>query len=161
MKKLLGWLLVVMLGISACEGPIGPPGRDGRDGRNGKDAESTQWYIEDLEVRSQDWNFVNDEMDGNQWYLFEYEFSLPELDQFVFMQGAVSCYLVHNVNYGGNSIRVHSLLPFTVYGEEDYPFSENYSCELRPGYINFVVKYSDWSPDILPPTRKFHVVLMW
>jgi len=160
MKNLLGWLLVMMLGITACEGPMGPPGRDGKDG---KDAESTQWYVGDFEVSSKDWNLVFEEMDDNEWYLFEYEFRVPELDNFIFTQGAVVCYLVQFFSYGGNPVRTHCLLPYTIYGEYDngFPFSENYSCELRTGYINFTVKYSDWFPELLPPDRTFHVVLMW
>jgi len=158
MKKLFGFLIIVTFAFVACEGPAGPPGRDGRDGRDG---ESTQWFAGDFIVYSQDWTFVEDH--DNDWYFFECEIRFPELTEFIFMEGAVIGYLVQNVRYGtGPTIRIHSLLPHTVYGEfEGFPYSENYSFEIRPGFINFIVKYSDWEPELLPPTRQFRIVMMW
>jgi len=162
MKNLFGCMLVVIIMFTACEGPAGPPGKNGKDGL-------ADWFVGDFVVKSEDWKMYDDE----EWYFFEYEFTLPELTKFVFELGAVMCYLVQDVSYDGGKTeyRYHSLLPYTVYGEDSfidenndefwYPYSENYSFEYRQGNINFVVKYSDWVPNLKPPTRQFHVVIMW
>ena len=153
MKKLFGHILILMMGFAACQGPMGPAGPPGRDG-------AADWWVGDFVVLHNDWKMVDDD----DWYLFEYRFSFPELSNFVFNDGAVIGYLVQHIRYGGGSpVRTHCLLPYTVYGEDDdgYPYSENYSCELRPGYINFTVKYSDYVPHIKPPDRTFRIVLIW
>jgi hypothetical protein len=133
---------------------MGPAGKDGMDG--------AQWHIRDFVVNSQDWNRVEDD----NWYIFEYQFSYPELNQFVYDEGVVIGYLERAVSFGGRpAVSVQNLLPFTVYGYneiDEYEFSENYSIEFRPNYISFIVKYSDG--DIVankPPTRQFRVVLLW
>ena len=151
-------MFLVTFVFSACQGPMGPVGPPGK---NGSDAEATQWLIASFEVKSEHWRVVHED----DWYFFECEISFPELTEFVFKEGAVICYLIQHIQYDGekNPTRIHSLLPHTVYGELDdgWPYSENYSCELRPGWINFTVKYSDWAPEWSPPTRQFHIVLMW
>ena len=159
MKKLVIFLIVAMLGLTACEGPAGPPGPPGKNG------EATRWHIQEFEVLSEDWIFIEDY--ENDWYFFQYEFKFTALTPFIFNEGAVIGYLVHNVRYeGGQTERIQSLLPYTKYSEfEDngwwHPYSENYSFEIRPGFINFIVKYSDWDPEGLPPTRRFRVVMMY
>ena len=164
MKKVMGCLLLAVLAFTACEGPMGPPGKDGRNGRDGKNAEPTQWVVKDFKVYSKDWDriVIDEKGDGDKWLLFEYGFEFDVLDDFVFTEGAVLCYLVQYFSYGGSQIRTHCLLPYTVYGEDDeeYPWSENYSCEISPGYINFTVKYSDRLTDN-PPDCEFHVVILW
>ena len=161
MKKLTGWLLILMIGFTACEGPMGPEGPQGRDGKNGRDGESTQWFVNDYDVFERDWTIINE---GYVGAFFEYKINIPELTGFVFDEGAVICYLVEEVSYdGGKKSLIQSPLPYTIYGEyydDGFPYSENYSYEVGPGYIRFIVKYSDFSNDI-PPTRTFHVVLMW
>ena len=154
MKKLTGLLLIVIMGFTACEGPMGP------EGPRGRDAESTQWFVNDYDVFERDWTVINKDLVGA---FFEYKINIPELTGFVFDEGAVICYLVEEVIYdGGKKSLIQSPLPYTIYGEynDGFPYSENYSYEVGPGYIRFIVKYSDFSNDI-PPTRTFHVVLMW
>ena len=159
MKKLLGCLLLVTMVMSACEGPMGPPGRDGLDGRNGKDgkdAVSTQWFIQDCVIFSEDWKPVTDDLMGD---IFEYGFNIPKLSTLVFEEGAVVCYLLQKVGKSD----IQTPLPYTFYGRDgDYFYSENYTCEVRPGYINFIVKVSDFNTKIQQPLDcKFRVVLMW
>jgi len=152
MKKLFVLLIVVtLLGVS-CKGPEGAPGKN------------PERFIVEYEVFSKDWKVVYEK----DWYFFECELRFPELTNAIFTEGVVICYLAQDVTYdGGRSYtRVNSLMPYTVYGEyEDdgylFPYSENYSVEIRPGYINFTVKYSDFAPDYLPPDRRFHVVMFW
>jgi len=156
MKKLLGYLILAMMLINACEGPMGPAGRDGRDGRDGKDGESTQWFIQDFEIFSKDWKPVHDPLMGN---IFEFGFNFPELTSFIVTKGAVVCYLIQKVD----NVDVHTPLPYTFFGEfEGFLYSENYTFEASTKYINFIVKVSDFDTDFQQPMKsKFRVVLMW
>ena len=150
-KKLLGCLLIVMMWITACEGPMGPAGRDGRDGIG------TNWFVEDFEVLSEHWIPVYDPvMDGD---IFEYSFNFPKLSKIIFEEGAVICYLVQNINKNV----IQTPLPYTFFGEyQGILYSENYTYEISPGYINFIVKISDFDTQTQPPLRCiFRVVLMW
>ena len=161
MRKLFGCLLVVMMCFAACEGPVGPPGKDGRDGKNGADGVSTEWFWKDYDVLSNQWKEYTEEGDGYFYYYFEYEYSIPQLTEFVFDEGAVVCYLVQEINSNGRKTLVQRPLPYTIYGfDNDVPYSENYSYEIRPGYIKFIVKYSDFD-EIQPLSCTFHVVMMW
>ena len=157
MKKLIGCLLVVMMGFAACEGPVGPPGRDGMDGLDG---ESTQWAYVDCEILSEHWESAYDDLMGS---FFQYEFSIPKLTSFVFEKGAVVCYLVQKVNYGGRTTIVQTPLPYTFYGDsQGFLYSENYTYEIRQGYINFIVKISDFDTQAQQPLDcTFRVVMMW
>jgi len=152
MKKLLGCLLIVMVGIVACEGPMGPPG---------KDAEFVR-FTGDYDVYAGDWIPRIEEGDGYFFHYFEYEFRVPQLTNYVFDKGFVGCYLVQKIIYNQRENLVQRPLPYTIYGFNDFgePYSENYSFETRPGYIKFIVKYSDFD-EIQPLTCTFHVVMMW
>ena len=155
MKKLTGWLLLLMIWFTACEGPMGPAGPPGMDG------ESTQWFIADCTVYSEDWIPARDDLMGDY---FEYEFRIDALTSFVFNEGAVVCYLEQNVTYGGRVTAVQTPIPYTFYGEASggVLYSENYTYEVRTGYINFIVKISDFDTQTQQPLDcKFRVVLMW
>jgi len=155
MKKFLGFFAAAMLGLAACEGPMGPPGRDGRD------AESMQWHVEDFDVLTTQWRERTEEGDGYFFYYFEHEIRLPELTEFVFNNGFVGAYLVMEIVRDGRRQLVQRPLPYTIYGMDgDIPYSENYSFETRPGWIRFIVKYSDFS-EMKPLTCTFLVVMMW
>ena len=160
MKKLFGCLVIVILGFSACEGPMGPMGPQGRDGRDGINGESTQWEIIDCDILSEHWIPAYDDLMGD---FFEYEFRIPELTKFIFDAGAVVCYLVQNINAGGRNTVIQTPLPYTYYGEYRGSFySENYTYEMRPGYINFIVKVSDFDTQVQQPLNcTFRVVMMW
>jgi len=151
MKKLLGCLVMVVMWFSACEGPMGPMGPAGRD---------ANMKVCDFEVLSEHWIPVHDDMMGN---IFEYEFRIPELTGYVFDEGGVVCYLVQYLNIGGKNTPVQTPLPYTFFGEYDgFLYSENYTYEIRPGYINFIVKVSDFDTEFQKPLPcTFRVVLMW
>ena len=153
MKKLTGWLLVFMLGITACKGPMGPAG---------KDAEETNWFADNFEVLASHWKPATEEGDGYFFHYWEYEFSIPQLTNFVFNEGYVGCSLIQVIEYdNGRTSTVQRPLPYTIYGiDNDFPYSENYSFEIRPGYIKFIVKYSDFS-ELQPLTCTFRVVMIW
>ena len=159
MRKLFGCLLVVMMSFVACEGPVGPPGRDGRDGIDG---EFTYRFTNDYDVWFDEWISSSEEGDGYFFYYFEHEISIPQLTKFVFDEGFVGCYLVQEIVYeNGKKALVQRPLPYTIYGfDGGEPYSENYSFEIRTGYIKFIVKYSDFG-EIQPLSCTFHVVMMW
>ena len=162
MKRLLGFLFLVMLGFTACEGPMGPPGRDGADGRNGRDGwdgldgESTQWKIIEFDVLPEYWSRVTDDLMGN---IFECGFQFPELSKFIFDKGAVVCHLIQYLN----GAYIQTPLPYTYFGEtNNVLYSENYTYEIKPGSINFIVKISDFDTQAQSPLGCiFRVVLMW
>jgi len=129
---------------------MGPPGK------NGLDAESTQWHIVDVVVDR--WYAVNDDLMGD---IFESgNFKIPELTQFVYDVGAVMCYMSIKLN---NSF-YQTPLPYTFYGMSDdgVLYSENYTFEMTPGNINFIVKINDFDTKSQEPLIcNFRVVLMW
>ena len=145
-KKLLGCLLIVVLGITACQGPMGPPGKD------------AVMLVRDFNVSSDHWNPAYDDLMGA---FFEYGFSFAELTGTVFDKGAVICYLLQNISYGGRNIVVQTPMPYTYYGEfQGVLYSENYTFEIRPGYINFIVKVSDFDTQAQQPLDcTFRVVI--
>jgi len=160
MKKVLWSVLALMMALAACEGPMGPVGPPGPMGPTGKTGESTQWKIYECDILSEHWVPAFDDLMGPY---FEFEFPIPELTKFVFEEGAVVCYRIQNVNYGGRNILVQTPLPYTFYGDDDgYYYSENYTYEIRTGYINFIVKVSDFDTSAQQPLDStFRVVLMW
>ena len=151
MKKLLGCLVIVMVVVAACEGPVGPPGRDGID---------VYMKVFDCEILSEHWIPAYDDLMGD---FFEYEFRIPALTANIFDEGAVVCYLVQYINSGGRTTVIQTPLPYTFYG--DYYgtlYSENYTYEMRPGFINFIVKVSDFDTQLQQPLDcVFRVVMMW
>ena len=152
MKKLFKWSLVLVLVFSACK----------------KDEGQIEVFVRDFSVLSRNWEVVYDDLMGT---FFQCEFVFPEITGPVLANGAVNCYLKQNVN---NSI-IQTPLPYTFFGEdliffEDeeydiydlYHYSENYTFEVRPGFINFIVKISDFDVESqLPLPCEFRVVLIW
>ena len=161
MKKFTGWLLLAMMWMTACEGPMGPAGPPGQDGVG-------DWYVFDIDVYSDMWKPIYDEYD-NLYYecrvsraSFFNKISQSDFE-FIFDEGLITGYLVQWVRYdGGAPVLVQSLLPYTIYGDDgEFLYSENYSFEvLRTGYITFTVKYSDFA-EVSPGDCNFHMVMIW
>ena len=144
MNKLIGWMLAVMLMFTACSG------KDGKDGE-------LNIFVYDFSVESDHWVPVHDSyLMGD---IFEYGFNFPQLTAPIFDNGLVMCYLVQN--FGGSIIQTP--LPYTFYGElDEVLYSENYTFEISPGHINFIVKVSDFNTEVQQPLNCiFRVVLMW
>jgi len=156
MKKLVICLLVFVIGFTACQGPMGPAGKDG------KDATETGWFAENFEIASGHWKPATESGDGYFFHYWEYEFSVPQITNFVLKEGFVGCYLVQEIEYdGGRKSTVYRPLPYTIYGiDSGFAYSENYSFELRNGFVKFIVKYSDFDT-IKPLTCIFRIVLIW
>jgi len=154
--RLLGLLLTVAMLFAACEGQPGLPGRNGEDG------ESTQWFVQDYDVLSSQWRPAEESGDGYYFKCFEYEVRVPQLTEFVFDKGYVGCYLVWDIiREDGKKYTYQRPLPYTIYGiDNGFAYSENYSFEIRPQYVKFIVKYSDFG-DIEPLSCIFTVRMMW
>jgi len=149
MKKLLCCMLVVVLLLGGC-------------GKDGKDAEL---IVLDFIVMSNQWDEYEFKDDRYFYYFWKSpEIHVPQLTGKVFDEGAVLCYMLQNLIEGGRPQVVQKPLPYTINGfyddnGYDVPYSENYSFQIRPGYITFIVKYSDFG-ELRPPRGDFRVVIL-
>ena len=142
MNRLFGCILIAMMGLSACEGPMGPAGRDGRDATDGM----VVVFEEEFSIKANDWNLYSDEpnMIGSYYY---YVFDVPQITQKIYKDGLVICYYRYIDEFGDE---VTTILPYTFYhidfnqfGEE-LPYSIQYSYDITPGSIAFKVVFSDF-----------------
>ena len=175
MKNLFGKILIVMLVISACEGPMGPAGRDGIDG------EVTYWEIIDFTVRrTGDFSWMqigeDDEIGSYLYFVLEDE----RITQQIFDEGLVICYYRYMDEFGYN---VQTPLPFTIYdivvdeggeGEDyyyfEYPYSVQFSYDVEPGEgstpgsiaIKVVISnfFTNHYWNIMPPACRFRLHLL-
>ena len=110
-------------------------------------------FSQSYTVFKKDWNVGIDDDSG--YYLY-YEFSEPKLTQYIYEHGIMQAFLLMN---DGNL----TPLPFNDYWVDgDYMWTEQTTCEFRPGYITFILKYSDHAWDIPPYyDYRFRVRLMW
>ena len=141
MKRLLGCILMAMIGLAACEGPMGPAGRDGRDGIDG---EVTYWKVIDYAIPRNAWELIGNPDDIGSY--FYYVSDVPELTQAIYNDGAIVCYYRYRDDFGDN---VQTPLPYTYYdiiveGGVEFPFSVQYSYDVMPGSIAFKVVFSDF-----------------
>ena len=157
MKKIFGWLLIVTLVFSACA----------KDGKDGKDV---VLIVRDFNVPSQTnkWTIVEDGLMG---YIHECSVFIREITGDVFDNGAVMCYLVQFIEIGNEQVPIQTPLPYSLprwdllYDEEAdedfwYNYSENYTFEVSPGHINFIIKTSDTFGSLGPLDCTFRVVIM-
>ena len=159
MKKFFGWILIVMLVFSACA----------KDGRDGKDA---ILIVRDFNVPSQTNKWVSgyDNLMGD---FLECTILVNEITGDVFDNGAVLVYLVQYIEIGNELIPIQTPLPYTLarwalYYCDDVDdescwidYTENYTFEVSPRHINFIVKTSDAGFPIHEPINcTFRVVIM-
>ena len=93
-------------------------------------------FTQNYTVKKGDWNIGTDDKSGIYYY---YEFKESHLTQDVFNYGAMQAFLQMN---DGNI----SPLPFNDYWIEEtdgFLWTEQVTCEFRPGYVTFIVKSSD------------------
>ncbi|GHU63107.1 hypothetical protein FACS1894123_05210 [Bacteroidia bacterium] len=144
MKK-LALLTLVVLVLSSCEINKAP------DEVN----TFTQTYV----VTAKSWIVGSDKSGA---YLF-YEFREPTLTPYIFENGIMNAYLVM-----GDAISDGlSPLPFDDFliGKDNYKWTEQVTCEFRPGFITFILKaddhYNYMGSDPYFPEHKFLVRFMW
>ncbi|MDR0393947.1 MAG: hypothetical protein LBH77_02190 [Tannerella sp.] len=161
MKKILFLLSVIILMSVSCEGPMGPMGPMGERGEKGEKGEAgSEWYIREYTVRSDQWVLVGGGVDDLNSY-YQYEVSMPELDEDIFYDGKMTGYMYLDKDY-----RIQAELPEVIHlGEynpstgSDYLWTETYKCDYAVGSVMFKVEYSDFYTGNRPGTKRFRVVL--
>ena len=109
-------------------------------------------FTKNYTVRQQDWSVGEDDESG---YYFYYEFREPNLTQYIYENGIMQAFLVMN---DGNL----TPLPFNDYWKDGgYMWTEQVTCEFRPGFITFILKYSDHTLDVPYYVYNFRVRFMW
>ena len=157
MKKLRGWLLMVMIGITACEGPMGPAGPPGRDGTE------TLWWIKDFTVTSRMWELVGSPDEIGSYY--RCIFDVPDLTAAIYDDGGIICYYRYVDDFGDE---VQTPLPYTYYdmvieNGVEFPYSVQFSYDVTPGSIAFKLVFSDFfTGEFGPPAScKFRLVMVY
>ena len=110
-------------------------------------------YTQNYTVKQADWHIGTDDDSGAYFY---YEFREPNLTQYIYNNGIMIAYLLMN---DGNL----TPLPFNDYwADGNYMWTEQTTVEFRPGYVTFILKYSDHETDIAPYyDYTFRVRFMW
>ena len=158
MKNLTVLLLIVLMGFTACEGPMGPMGPEGPEGPPGP---VNIRYIT-YDVNESDWVlFGKPNMPGSY---FIYEFPEPFLSSSIYEYGTMVGYMFY---YEINN-EYQTVLPFTYYdmeitdGGAEFPYSVQYMCDFAPKQVSFKVVYSDfYTVDYRPPSITFKVMYIW
>jgi len=154
MKKILILMLgVIMLG--ACRGPMGPQGPQGPQG------EGMNWKIADLSVTQWDYsNFA----DNNYFYA---KFDVPALTSYVFTDGNVNGYIFMKEN---NELIQHSL-PYVIHIEEvdnqgqAYFYTRTVDFVYGVGWVQIEVRDSDFEYEVnsslAPDKMDFRIVMTY
>jgi hypothetical protein len=104
-------------------------------------------------VEQNHWKLAHDNNLGDYFY---YEFKEPALTRYIYDNGIMNAYLKIDDNLYP--------LPFDDYWMENsgYRWTEQVTCEFRPGYITFILKYNDYNLDEPPHfPYTFLLRLMW
>jgi hypothetical protein len=140
MKKIIVFCLAFVAFLSSCE-------------INEIHEEYLNVYTQTYTVNKNDWNVGDDDDSGIYLY---YEFREPALTQYIYDKGVMQAFL--HVKDGNISP-----LPFSDFWlNGNYQWSQQATCEFRPGHVTFILKYSDH--DLTPPYYDnyiFNVRFMW
>jgi len=109
-------------------------------------------FTQNYTIYQDDWSIGRDDESGPYFY---YEFKEPNLTLQVYERGVMQAFLVLK----NNNL---SPLPFNDYWiENNIYWTEQVTCEFRPGVITFILKYSDHE-NIRPYyIYDFRVRFMW
>jgi len=109
-------------------------------------------FTRDYTVQTSHWQVGTDDESGIYYY---YEFRENNLTQFIYDHGIMQAFLItNNANL--------TPLPFDDFWMEgDYRWTEQVTCEFRPGYVTFILKYNDHATN--PPyyVYDFRVRFLW
>ncbi|MDR0835109.1 MAG: hypothetical protein LBN11_00810 [Tannerella sp.] len=153
MRKYLMVFTAVLLLFASCEGPVGPMGPKGDKG------DGTYWFVKTYTINSNQWKLVNGSDNIGSFY--QAEVVIPELDEDIYEEGNVFCYLFQTVD----GVEVQTPLPYNIpWGEvhnngEESLWTEFYFYDFTKGSIMFYAYYSDFYTSNRPPTASFRVVL--
>jgi hypothetical protein len=158
MKKLLGLLLVAIMGFTACEGPMGPEGPPGKEGP------SMEWWIKDYTITGEMWELVGGAGEIGSYYY--YVIDNPDITRTIYDDGAIICYFRYKDDFGND---VQTPLPYTYYdiyvneSNVEFPYAVQFSYDAAPGSIALKLVFSDfYTGEYGPPaSSKFRLVLLY
>lgn len=145
MKKILLYLLVVV-SLFSCKG------EDGRDGLDGLNVNLYTWKVK---INASDWRLSGEPYELGSYYYATV--AVPELDQDVLNNGIKLAYIE-------TSPGVQVGLPYVLHkgdvvnGKESL-WTQTYDCEYEPGYVTFILTYSDFDTWNAPDTEFFNIIL--
>ena len=139
MKKLLGLLLILL--VTACEGPRGPMGPPDEDGT------SSSYVSPVYKIKADEWQPVTMPDGTSQGYICEIKDKNLVSDDYEY--AAVNGYMFLEK---GTANEVKTPLPHVdIFSDgEGYTYMEHYTFEYMPGYITFYIK-SDSPRPLDPP----------
>ena len=100
-------------------------------------------YKHDYTVKATDWKLGQDDASGNYFYC---EFKEPNLTQDIYDYGTLQAFLYLT----GDNISPLPFDDFWVDPDTGYMWTEQVTCEFRPGYVTFILKYNDHLTDNTP-----------
>lgn len=142
MKK-IGIVLLMLVALVACEGPMGPPGYDGED--------AGEWREDSFWVRANDWEAMGTPNTRDFYYRHRREWK--EMDEFAVERGIVVGY-VEDYTTGG-----YTTLPHVFHDLDGYEFTETTSLSFYEGGFELQVTNSDFEP--VPPGDKFFRIIIF
>lgn len=153
MKKIF-LLMIVALGLFACEGPTGPMGPMGPMGPQGESGAT--WQTIRFKVHSNHWERAGDVNELGSYFF--YEAKLPEITSDAFNNGLVFVYLIldEGTKY---EARTDITQGFPKYNTEGKIWQELLSYDYFPGYITFYSRDSEFITDIMPETSTFDIII--
>ena len=108
-------------------------------------------FSQDYTVHKKDWKVGKNDDSGDYFY---YEFREPNLSQHIYEKGVMQAFMLINNNI--------TPLPFDDFWMDGgYRWTEQVTCEFRPGSVTFILKYSDHAPIEAYYDYTFRVRFMW
>jgi hypothetical protein len=159
MKKTL-FLLIIVTGFFACEGPEGPEGPIGPAGPKGEQGEAgygTNWFVNSYTVTAGEWKLHGNPGDLNSYFYADKQ--IKELTDFVYNEGTIVAYMQTEKGVKNGMPYVLHRGGTDSYGE--FLWTQTYDFDFYTGGVRFYLTYSDFNTQIAPETETFHVVLMW
>ncbi len=149
MKKIT-FILLLLLALTSCEGPMGPEGPPGY---------GTNWKVIDITVNDYDWELIGTPDGINSYY--RCIINHKNISEDVYYDGTL---LIYQYQYLDGT-EVQALLPFVIHVENNdgsHQWTETLSYDFTPGSIALYMNYSDFATkNRHPVTSDFRIVMMW
>ena len=175
-KFLVSCIVFCSVFLTSCIGPKGEKGEPGLPG------EGMNWKIVDIDVLEADWEYgvaaeaENPDEQYNNHYFFK-EVEVPALDEFIYLNGNVKCYVIHNYNFDApKEIAENEYqreLPYTRHYEKCVNeatnqwefYTETVDYIFGIGRVEFHFRASDFKYEedksYKPGNHHFRLVLTW
>ncbi|NDW08344.1 hypothetical protein [Dysgonomonas sp. 520] len=142
--KITVMLLASLFIFSACEGPTGPPGRDGQDGAE------TIWKIADFTVKSNQWEWNEDDK------TYRFIGDLPALNEDFYEDGGILGFV-----YLGTQGVDERLFPLEFKGDTNNPVLIQYNVSLDLNRtVEFIFQWHSKAKQ-QPPLYNFKIVMLY